>query len=82
MQHKMLRLVVVSLLVAAVTVDARFVRRQAAPAGIPAPACPFEPLPVLNICPPCQPSACFCADGKELSLDDQRLAEQVQKMSL
>lgn len=74
----MLRLVVVSLLVA-VVVDARIVRRQAAPelAGIPAPACPFEHLPVLNICPPCQPSACFCANGKELSLEDQKLAEQV-----
>jgi len=66
----MLRLVVIGLLLAS-GMDGMIVRRQTHP------DCPYELLPVLNVCPPCQPSGCQCADGKQLSLEDQRVAEEV-----
>ena len=40
-------------------------------------ACPRPLLPVLNACPPCSPTDCFCSDGKKLSLEDQAKANEV-----
>ena len=40
-------------------------------------ACPRPLLPVLNACPPCSPTDCFCADGKKLTLEDQAKAYEV-----
>ena len=67
----MQRLVVAVLLVVA-AVEGMNVRRQA-----PAPDCQFPLLPVLKVCPPCQPASCYCANGKELTTADQLVAEQV-----
>lgn len=40
-------------------------------------ACPRPLLPVLNACPPCSPTDCFCPDGKKLTLEDQAKANEV-----
>jgi len=68
----MLRSIFVVLLALA-TVQSRNVKRQAP--LVVAPACPFALLPVLNVCPPCQPTSCYCANGKELTTEDQAKAE-------
>ena len=73
---QMMRLVVIDLLLLSSGVTCMIVRRQTNP------DCPFELLPVLNVCPPCQPSGCHCVDGKELTLDDQRVAEEVSSYFL
>jgi hypothetical protein len=76
----MLRLTLVALCVAAAA-NGSVVRRQA-DAAAASSGCPFTLLPVLNVCPPCQPSGCFCADGRELNLEDQRVAEEVSHNNL
>jgi hypothetical protein len=40
-------------------------------------ACPRPLLPVLNACPPCSPTGCYCADGRLLTLEDQAKAFEV-----
>ncbi len=43
----------------------------------PLPDYPFPVLPIYNVCPPCQPSSCYCGGGKELTQDDRLDLEQV-----
>jgi hypothetical protein len=71
----MFRIVVTGLLVVAV-VEGMTVRRQAEAEAAAAPDCQFPLLPVLKVCPPCQPASCYCANGKELTSQDQAIAEQ------
>jgi hypothetical protein len=74
----MFRVVLAGLLVVGVA-QAMIVRRQAE-AALASPDCQFPLLPVLKVCPPCQPSSCYCANGKELSSQDQLTAEQVSNI--
>ena len=56
-------------------------RQEAAPAieslAAQATSCPRPLLPILNACPPCTPNGCVCADGRELSDEDQAKAHEV-----
>ncbi len=70
----MKRFVIAVLLVVA-AVEGMNVRRQ-----VPSPDCQFPLLPVLKVCPPCQPASCYCANGKELTTADQLIAEQVSSI--
>ncbi len=58
-------------LVALASVDCRSIRQAETP------ECAFDLLPVLKVCPPCQPTDCFCADGKRLTAEDQEKAYAV-----
>ena len=75
----MLRFIFVGLLAVA-TAEAMIVKRQATAALLS--ECAFPLLPVLNVCPPCQPASCFCANGKELTSEDQARAEAVSTFVL